>query len=37
MGPFVNRRITTIFAGIFIGAILILNALFLHVSFGGKI
>ena len=37
MGTFVNRRITTIFAGIFIGTIILLNALFLYLSFGGKI
>jgi len=37
MGIFVNRRITTIIAGIFVGTIIVLNACFLYVSFGGKI
>ena len=37
MGIFVNRRITTIIAGIFIGTIVLLNALFLYLGFGGKI
>jgi len=37
MGPFVNRRITTIVAGIFVLAILSLNALLLYISFGGKL
>jgi manganese transport protein len=37
MGIFVNRRITTIIAGIFIGTIILLNVLFLYLSFGGKI
>ncbi len=37
MGPFVNRRITTIVAGVFILAILSLNALLLYISFGGKL
>jgi manganese transport protein len=37
MGPFVNRKITTILAAIFIGTIILLNALFLYLSFGGKI
>ncbi len=35
MGSFVNRRITTIFAAVFIGTIILLNALFLFVGFGG--
>ena len=37
MGIFVNRRITTIVAGIFIGTIILLNALYLFLSFGGTI
>jgi manganese transport protein len=37
MGTFVNRKITTILAGIFIGTIILLNALFLYLSFGGRI
>ena len=37
MGPFVNRKITTILAAIFIGTIILLNALFLYLGFGGKI
>lgn len=37
MGSFVNRRITTIVAGIFILAILSLNTLLLYISFGGKL
>ena len=37
MGTFVNRRITTILAAIFIGTIILLNALFLYLGFGGKI
>jgi len=37
MGTFVNRRITTILAAIFIGTIILLNALFLYLSFGGRI
>ncbi len=37
MGSFVNRRITTIVAGIFIMIILSLNALLLYISFGGKL
>jgi manganese transport protein len=36
MGIFVNRKITTIIAGIFIGTIILLNALFLYLSIGGK-
>lgn len=35
MGSFVNRRITTIFAATFIGTIILLNALFLYLGFGG--
>jgi len=34
-GTFVNRRITTIVAVIFVGIIILLNALFLYFSFGG--
>jgi manganese transport protein len=37
MGSFVNRRITTIVAGVFIFLIVVLNALLLYLSFGGKI
>jgi manganese transport protein len=37
MGVFVNRRITTIFAGIFTGTIIMLNAMLLYLSFGGKL
>jgi len=37
MGIFVNRRITTIVAVIFVGTIMLLNAVFLYLSFGGKI
>ena len=37
MGTFVNRKITTILAAIFIGTIILLNALFLYLGFGGKI
>jgi manganese transport protein len=37
MGTFVNRRITTILATVFVGTIILLNALFLYVSFGGRI
>lgn len=37
MGVFVNRRITTLIAGIFIGIIILLNILLLYLSFGGKI
>lgn len=37
MGVFVNRRITTIVAGIFVGIIILLNALFLYFSFVGKV
>ncbi len=37
MGSFVNRRITTIVAGVFIMTILSLNALLLYISFGGKL
>ncbi len=37
MGSFVNRKITTIVAGIFILLILALNALLLYISFGGKL
>jgi len=36
MGTFVNRRVTTILAAIFIGIIILLNALFLYVSLGAK-
>ena len=35
MGTFVNRRITTIVAGIFIGTIILLNAALIYLSFGG--
>jgi len=37
MSTFVNRRITTILAAIFIGTIILLNGLFLFLSFGGRI
>jgi manganese transport protein len=37
MGSFVNRRTTTIVAGIFIILIVVLNALLLFLSFGGAI
>jgi manganese transport protein len=37
MGTFVNRKITTILAAILIGTIILLNALFLYLSFGGRI
>ncbi len=37
MGSFVNKRITTIVAGIFIMVILSLNALLLYIIFGGKL
>jgi manganese transport protein len=37
MGAFVNRKITTFIAEIFIGTIILLNALFLYLSFGGRI
>jgi manganese transport protein len=37
MGQFVNKRITTIFAAVFIGIIIVLNALLLFLSGGGHI
>ncbi len=37
MGPFVNRRITTILATIFVGIIILFNILLLYLSFGGNI
>jgi manganese transport protein len=37
MGSFVNRRITTIVAGVFIALIVALNVLLLYLSFGGGI
>ncbi len=37
MGELVNRKITTILAGIFIGFILSLNAVLIYLSFGGSI
>ena len=37
MGPFVNKRITTIVASIFVGVIILLNALLLYLSASGII
>jgi len=37
MGAFVNRKMTTILAAVFIGTIIVLNALFLYLSFAGEI
>ncbi len=37
MGPFVNRRLTTIIAGIFIAFILSLNVVLLYLIFGGTL
>ncbi len=37
MGPFVNRKITTILSGIFIAIILMFNAVLLYVTFLGKL
>lgn len=37
MGQFVNKKMTTILAAIFIGVIVVLNALLLYLSAGGSI
>jgi Mn2+/Fe2+ NRAMP family transporter len=37
MGSFVNRRTTTVVAGVFIVLIIALNVLLLYLSFGGSI
>ena len=37
MGEFVNKRMTTVLAAVFIGVIIVLNALLLYLSAGGKI
>lgn len=37
MGKFVNRRLTTMVAAVFIGIIVLFNALLLYLSFGGNI
>ncbi len=37
MGDFVNKKITTILAALFIGFILTLNVVLIYLSFGGKI
>jgi len=36
MGTFVNRRITTIVAGIFVGTIILLNVALIYLTFGGR-
>ncbi len=37
MGPFVNRRITTVVSGVFVLVIISLNALLLYFTFGGQL
>jgi len=37
MGTFVNRRITTIVAGIFVGTIILLNVALIYLTFRGNL
>jgi manganese transport protein len=37
MGPFTNKRITTVVSAVFIGIIVLFNALLLYLTFGGSI